>query len=309
MTEAGRRFRRVAIVNRGEPALRLIHAVREWNRERGEDLRTIALWTDPDRDATFLREADEAYHLGTPFFLDPDDREADGTPRRRSRYVDLGSLRRALVEMRAEAAWPGWGFVAESAAFAELCGELGVVFVGPPASALRTLGEKIAAKRLAEGAGVRVVPWSGGPVGGAEEARAQAERLGFPLLVKAAAGGGGRGIRVVARPEDLPAALGAAAAEAPRAFGEAAVFLEALLGAARHIEVQVLGDVHGALWAVGVRDCSVQRARQKVMRQGSPSRVGPAPWRAGRGRRVPGGCNIRRLLRHADPRPQARGRS
>ena len=190
-----RPFSRLAIVNRGEPAMRVIHAVRELNVHRAEPIRVIALYTEPERDAMFVRHADEAVAL-------------DGG------YLDHEALERALREARADAAWVGWGFVAEQPEFAELCERLGIVFVGPDAAVMRLVGDKIAAKRLAEEAGVPVAPWSGGPVETVDEALRHAERIGFPLMIKSAAGGGGRGIRRVDEPEALPAAFAGAQAEA-----------------------------------------------------------------------------------------------
>jgi acetyl/propionyl-CoA carboxylase alpha subunit/acetyl-CoA carboxylase carboxyltransferase component/phosphopantetheinyl transferase (holo-ACP synthase) len=254
-------FERLAIVNRGEAAMRLIHAVHEFNRERRTAIRTIALVTTPDRHAMFVREADEAVDLGAPTTADP----RDGSPR--ASYVDLALLEGALREARADAAWVGWGFVAEQPLFAELCERLGVVFVGPPPAAMRRLGDKISAKRLAESAGVAVVPWSGGPVEDGAAAREHARRLGYPLLVKASAGGGGRGIRRVDGEADLAAAIVRARAEALKAFGDGTVFLERLVHGARHLEVQIIADRHGTTWAVGARDCSVQRRYQKVLEE------------------------------------------
>ena len=181
-----RPFERLAIVNRGEAAMRLIHAVRELNAARETPIRTIALYTDPERGAMFAREADEAYRLGPAMTVDEDGK-------RRSGYLDHAALERALVATRADAAWVGWGFVAEDPAFAELCERLGVVFVGPDAAVMRQLGDKIEAKRLAEDAGVRVAPWSRGCVEQVKDALEHATRIGFPLMIKAAAGGGGRG--------------------------------------------------------------------------------------------------------------------
>ena len=259
-----RQFRRIAIVNRGEPAMRLIRAVEELNREREAELRSIALFTDPDRKALFVREADEACHLGSAIFLD----DRDGT--RKSRYLDYGTLERVLRETRADAVWVGWGFVAEHAEFATLCGDLGIVFIGPDPKVMRKLGDKIESKRLAEQAGVPVAPWSGGPVETLAEARHHAEHLGFPLMIKATAGGGGRGIRRVLSFAELAEAFESARSEALKGFGDATVFLERLLEGARHIEVQIVGDPAGHVWALGVRDCSLQRRNQKVLEE-SPS--------------------------------------
>lgn len=244
-------FRRVAIVNRGEAAMRLIHAVRELNAETGAGIETIALYTDAESAATFVREADHTYALG---------------PAANRPYLDLAVLERALVETQADAAWVGWGFVAEDPAFAELCDKLGVTFIGPSAEAMRTLGDKIGAKQLAERVGVPVAPWSGGPVDSLEAATQAAGRIGYPLMLKATAGGGGRGIRVVHDDAELADAFERTSAEAQRAFGSGVVFLERLVTGARHVEVQVISDGSTA-WAVGVRDCSVQRRNQKVIEE------------------------------------------
>ena len=186
-----RTFRRLAVVNRGEPAMRLIHAVRELNAEREDDpIRVIALYTEPERSAMFVRHADEAYNLGPTATVD-----ADG--KRTGAYLNYEGLKQALIATEADAVWPGWGFVAEHPAFADMIEEMGLVFVGPSGDVMRALGDKIQSKLMAEKAGVPVAPWSNGPVETIEEAREHAERIGFPLMIKAAAGGGGRGIRKV----------------------------------------------------------------------------------------------------------------
>ncbi len=259
-----RNFKRIAIVNRGEAAMRLIRAVKEINTEQDSDLCSIALFTDPDRRALFVREADEAYHLGTATFVDAKDGSI------KNRYLDYAGLERALRETRAEAVWVGWGFVSEHAAFAELCRRMSVVFIGPSPEVIRSLGDKISSKRMAEQSRVPVAPWSDGPVDSLEEAEQQAQRLGFPLMVKATAGGGGRGIRRVSSAEALAEAYSSARAEARKSFGDDTVFMERLLQRARHIEVQIIGDDHGKVWALGVRDCSVQRRNQKIIEE-SPS--------------------------------------
>ena len=254
-------FRRIAIVNRGEAAMRLVHAVRELD---GSFL-TIALHTRAERRAMFVREADESVcfeDLGVPI---------TGTP-----YLDLDVLAAALTAARAEAAWVGWGFVAERPEFAERCAELGVTFIGPSAGCMRLLGDKIEAKRLAEEAGVPLAPWSGGPVADVEAAVAAAERIGYPLMVKAAAGGGGRGIRRVDDPADLAAAFDRARDEGAKSFGDATVFLERVVADARHVEVQIIADQHGNVWAPGVRDCSIQRRNQKVIEESASTALDPA---------------------------------
>ncbi|HJW70751.1 MAG TPA: biotin carboxylase N-terminal domain-containing protein, partial [Candidatus Binatia bacterium] len=209
---------RIAIVNRGEAAMRLIHAVRELNGEHATAMRTIALVTEPDRRAMFAREADEVHDLGAAM--------CEGAEGRRAAYVDLDRLEQALRATRTDAAWVGWGFVAERPAFAELCERLGVLFIGPSPAVMRLLGEKIAAKQLAERVGVPVVPWSGGAVQTPLHAVTQARALGFPLLLKASAGGGGRGIREVSDEAELLAAFDPAVAEAAKAFGDGTLFLE-----------------------------------------------------------------------------------
>jgi acetyl/propionyl-CoA carboxylase alpha subunit/acetyl-CoA carboxylase carboxyltransferase component len=254
-------FHRIAIVNRGEPAMRFVNAVAELNGGGGDRLTTIALHTEPDRHAWFVREADEAVCIGPATTFD------ERVGREVHTYLDLERIERALVDTRADAAWAGWGFVAERPEFVELCDKLGIVFIGPTADAMRLAGDKIRSKRLAEEAGIPVVPWSGGPVADLAEASAAAERIGYPVFIKATAGGGGRGIRQVAHPAELAGALEVARTEARQAFGDPTVFVEHEVGDARHIEVQVIADQHGNVWPVGVRDCSLQRRHQKVIEE------------------------------------------
>ncbi len=250
-------FQRIAIVNRGEPAMRLIHAVREWNAEGRSPLRTIALFTAVDRHAMFVRESDESVLIG------PDDADDFGP----SPYLDYAELERALRVSRADAAWPGWGFVSEKAEFAELCRRLDIVFVGPSPEVMRRLGDKIEAKRLAEEVGVPLAAWSGGPVVDVAAAREHAERIGYPLMVKATAGGGGRGIRRVETPGELADAFERASSEAAKTAGDATVFLERAIRGGRHVEVQIVADATGDVWTLGIRDCSVQRRNQKVLEE------------------------------------------
>src|SRR4051794_38226637 len=191
-----RPFSRLAIVNRGEAAMRAIHAVRELNEERDEPIRVIALYTETERHALFVRQADERHCLGPAM--------VDG----KSAYLDYERLEHALTETRADAAWVGWGFVAEHPAFAELCDRLGIVFAGPEADTMRALGDKIEGKKLAEQAGVPVAAWSGGPGETAEGAQRYGEELGLPLMIKAAARGGGGG----GSPPRMPGAPGGSSA-------------------------------------------------------------------------------------------------
>jgi acetyl/propionyl-CoA carboxylase alpha subunit/acetyl-CoA carboxylase carboxyltransferase component len=259
-------LQRVAIVNRGEPAMRLINAVREWNAEGRPALRLIAVYTAADRHAMFVREADEAVLIG------PADADAAFAS---SPYLDYAELERALRECRADAVWPGWGFVSEKAEFAELCDRLGITFIGPSAEVMRRLGDKIESKRLAEQVGVPLAPWSGGPVADLEQARAQAEKIGYPLMVKATAGGGGRGIRMVDSPDQLDEAFERASSEAARTAGDGTVFLERAIRGGHHVEVQVVADAGGNVWTLGVRDCSVQRRNQKVIEESASTALDP----------------------------------
>ena len=259
-------FSRVAVVNRGEPAVRLINAVREWNAEGRPPLRVIAFYTAADRRATFVREADEAVLIGP---ADPGEAFAA------SPYLDYAELERALRACRADAVWPGWGFVSEKAEFAELCERLGITFIGPSADVMRRLGDKIESKRLAEEVGVPLAAWSGGPVANLSEAHAAAESIGYPLMVKATAGGGGRGIRLVRSAEQLDEAFERASSEASKTAGDATVFLERAIRGGHHIEVQVVADAKGTVWTLGVRDCSVQRRNQKVIEESASTVLHP----------------------------------
>jgi len=270
-----RKFSRVAIVNRGEAAMRFIHAVEEHNREHTSPLTTIALYTTADRDACFTREAHESYCLG-PATRTTEQGETQ------SAYLDYNLLRQALTQVRADAVWVGWGFVAEQAEFAELCQNLGIVFIGPPPDVMRELGNKITAKHLAESAKVPVARWSGGPVPSVAAAETHADEIGYPLLIKAASGGGGRGIRKVTEPSGLSSAFTRAQEEAKASFGDPTVFIEELLPRARHIEVQVIADNHGTVQIVGIRDCTIQRRNQKVIEESGSVVLDPADEKAAR---------------------------
>src|SRR3954452_21730581 len=212
-TEVQVAFSRIAIVNRGEAAMRLIHAVREINASGSDRIQTVALHTEGERHATFVREADLSYDLGP----------ASARP-----YIDPRALERALVDTGADAVWPGWGFVAEDPSFVDLCDKHGITFIGPSADAMRRLGDKIGSKLIAEEVGVPVAPWSRGAVDTLEDALAKAEDIGYPLMLKASAGGGGRGIRMVASAADLEDAFQRTSDEALRSFGNGTVFLERL---------------------------------------------------------------------------------
>jgi acetyl/propionyl-CoA carboxylase alpha subunit/acetyl-CoA carboxylase carboxyltransferase component len=261
--------RRLAIVNRGEPAMRCLAAAGELGDDFGEPVTTIALYTDPDAASLFVRQADEAVPLGPALIAG-----SDGS--RHAAYVDIDTVMTALARARADSVWVGWGFIAESADFAARCEEAGLTFVGPPSDVIRLLGDKIRAKQLAERLGIPVVPWSGGPVHDGQSARIAAGILGYPVLVKAAGGGGGRGIRLVESESAMPAAFAAAQREAEAAFGDPTVFIERKLGSVRHVEVQVIADGQGTVWAAGIRDCSIQRRNQKIIEESGSTAVGPA---------------------------------
>src|SRR6476620_6554669 len=241
--------------------MRLIHAVREINAAGSGPIQTVALHTEGESRATFVREADLSYNLG---------------PAAARPYLDLAALERALVATGADAAWVGWGFVAEDPAFADLCDRVGVTFIGPSAEAMRKLGDKIGSKLIAEEVGVPVAPWSRGSVDTLEDALVAAKEIGYPLMLKATAGGGGRGIRMVASAAALEDAYQRTRDEAARAFGNGTVFLERLVTGARHVEVQLIADAHGTAWAIGVRDCSIQRRNQKVIEESASPLLTPA---------------------------------
>ncbi|GGN59861.1 fused acetyl/propionyl-CoA carboxylase subuit alpha/methylmalonyl-CoA decarboxylase subunit alpha [Actinoplanes lobatus] len=240
--------------------MRLIHAVRDLSAETGTRIETVALYTDEDRTATFVRAADVTYSLG---------------PAAARPYLNHGLLEEALRATGADAAWVGWGFVAEDPVFAELCDRIGVTFVGPSAEAMRKLGDKIGSKLIAEEVGVPVAPWSRGEVATLEDALRAGDEIGYPLMLKATAGGGGRGIRRVDSGADLTDAYERTSQEALRAFGSGVVFLERLVTGARHVEVQVIADGQGTAWALGVRDCSVQRRNQKIIEESSSVVMAP----------------------------------
>jgi acetyl/propionyl-CoA carboxylase alpha subunit/acetyl-CoA carboxylase carboxyltransferase component len=255
-------IRRLAIANRGEAAMRCIRAVKALRALEASGLECLALYTDVDRDEPFVRHADQRVRMAAP----------DGPVRA---YLDADGLLAAIRGAGADAVWPGWGFAAEDPDFADRVVAEGLRFLGPSGDVIRALGEKIGAKRLAESVGVPVVPWSRGPVPDAAVAAREAERLGFPLVIKAAAGGGGRGIRAVATAAELETAFASAVAEARAAFADGAVFLERRLRGVRHVEVQIAADLHGHVVALGCRDCSVQRRHQKIVEEAPPTGLSP----------------------------------
>ncbi len=258
-----RQFERVAIVNRGEAAMRLIRAVRELGREEHGKLTTVALFTEADRRAMFVHEADDAVSIGAATFIDSEDGQ------RKSSYLDREQIERALVAARVDAAWVGWGLLSEESWFAELCQRLGIVFIGPDAGVLRLFRDKISAKRLAQRVGIPVVPGNDESARTLEEAQQQASKLGYPLLIKPALGTYGEGMQRVDSSDELADAFARASAEAKIISGDATVFLERAIDGAHLIEVQVIADNAGTAWAVGARDCTVQRHSQKIFEESS----------------------------------------
>jgi acetyl-CoA carboxylase biotin carboxylase subunit len=243
-------FRKVLVANRGEIAVRVVRACRDLG------LVSVAVFSEADQGALHVRLADEAYPVGP-------------APSRES-YLRIDTLLDVARRAQVDAVHPGYGFLAENAAFARACEEAGIVFIGPRSETITLMGEKTSARRVAVEAGVPVVPGTLEPVQGDEAIRREAERIGFPLMLKAAAGGGGKGLRLVARPEDLAAAAARARSEALSAFGDDSVYLERAILRPRHIEIQVLGDAHGGAVHLFERECSIQRRHQKVVEE-SPS--------------------------------------
>ncbi|MCC6179987.1 MAG: acetyl-CoA carboxylase biotin carboxylase subunit [Chloroflexi bacterium] len=240
-------FRRILIANRGEIAIRISRACRELG------IRSIAVFSEADRGALHTRLADEAVPIGP-------------APARES-YLSIERVVDAVRRSGADAIHPGYGFLSENADFAAACEQAGLTFIGPSPAAMRLVGDKAAARQLAAAHGVPVVPGYDGPAQDDATLTARAAEIGYPLLVKAVAGGGGRGIRVVTEPDMLAEALTGARREALAAFGDGALLLERYVTSARHVEVQVLGDRHGAILYLGERDCSVQRRHQKVIEE------------------------------------------
>ena len=242
-------FRRVLIANRGEVAVRIIRACRELGIE------TVAVYSTADRDSLHTRMADRAVHIGPPLPAES--------------YLRIPSLVAAATTTECDAVHPGWGFLAENAAFALACEDNDLVFIGPRPETIETMGDKIAAKTAMAAAGVPLVPGSDGAVD-LEEAREIATEIGFPILLKAPAGGCGRGMRLVEYAEDLEASYRTASSEAQSAFGDGSLYVEKAVVGARHVEIQVLGDGEGAVLTLGERDCSIQRRHQKLVEE-SPS--------------------------------------
>ncbi|BAH38824.1 acyl-CoA carboxylase alpha chain [Gemmatimonas aurantiaca T-27] len=248
-------FTKVLVANRGEIALRVIRACQELG------VKTVAVYSEADAEAPHVREADEAVLVGPP-------------PSSQS-YLVGERLIEVALRTGAQAIHPGYGFLSERAWFARAVREAGLVFIGPPAEAIEAMGSKTAARQLVIAAGVPVVPGNAEGVKDADEALAIAESYGFPVLLKAAAGGGGKGMRVVRAKEDIADALASARREAQNAFGDDAVYLEKYIEGPRHVEIQVLADTHGNVMHLGERECSVQRRHQKMIEEAPSVAVSP----------------------------------
>ena len=239
-------FNKILIANRGEIAVRIARACRELG------VRSVAVYSDADRGSLHVRLADEARRIGP-------------APSSES-YLRAEAILEAAKDTGAEAIHPGYGFLAESAEFARACGEAGLVFIGPPPSAMRLMGDKAEARAAAERASVPVVPGSA-PITGADQALAAAKDVGFPLLVKATAGGGGKGMRLASSADELPSAIDQASSEAESSFGNPSVFLEKFVERPRHIEFQIVADGHGHVIHLLERECSIQRRHQKLIEE------------------------------------------
>jgi len=249
-------LKRVLVANRGEIAVRVIRACHE------EGLAAVAVYSEPDRLAPHVRDADAAVLIGP-------------APSSES-YLAIPKLIAAARDTGCQAIHPGYGFLSERAAFADACKDAGLIFVGPPAAAIRAMGDKTEARRRMQAAGVPVVPGTAAPLRDPVEARREAKRLGFPVLIKAVAGGGGKGMRLVGTEAEVEGAFEAARREALKAFGDGSVYIEKYLERPRHIEIQILADHRGRVVAVGERECSIQRRHQKLIEESPSVAVSPA---------------------------------
>ena len=243
-------FEKVLIANRGEIALRIIRTLREMG------IRSVAVFSDADRAALHVRKADEAIHIGP-------------SPSPES-YLNIERIVDAARRSGAQAIHPGYGFLSENAAFAQACDDAGLAFIGPSAASIGLMGSKTEARRTAKAGGAPIVPGTEEGLTSSTEAAAFAREAGFPVMLKAVAGGGGKGMRRVDRAADLAASFESASSEALRAFGDGRIYVEKLIENARHVEIQIFGDHHGNMIYLGERECSVQRRHQKVIEE-SPS--------------------------------------
>lgn len=240
-------FDKILIANRGEIAVRIIRACREMG------IKTVAVFSEPDREALHTQLADEAVCIGSAKVGDS--------------YLDMNNIISAAVEKRAQAIHPGFGFLSENSMFAGVCKDCNIKFIGPKGSVIDALGNKANARQMMINAGVPVIPGSDGVIADVDGAYKMADKLGYPVIVKASAGGGGKGIRIVRKKEDLKEAFLSAQSETKAAFGDDSMYMEKLIEGARHVEVQILGDSFGNVIHLGERDCSLQRKNQKVLEE------------------------------------------
>lgn len=240
-------FDKILIANRGEIAVRIIRACREMG------IKTVAVFSEPDREALHTQLADEAVCIGSAKVGDS--------------YLDMNNIISTAVEKQAQAIHPGFGFLSENSMFAGVCKDCNIKFIGPKGSVIDALGNKANARQMMINAGVPVIPGSDGILADVEQAYEMADKLGYPVIVKASAGGGGKGIRIVRKKEELKEAFLSAQSETKAAFGDDSMYMEKLIEGARHVEVQILGDSFGNVIHLGERDCSLQRKNQKVLEE------------------------------------------
>ncbi|MFD1772373.1 acetyl-CoA carboxylase biotin carboxylase subunit [Paenibacillus rhizophilus] len=248
-------IQKVLIANRGEIAVRIIRACRELG------ISTVAVYSEPDRDSLHVRLADEAYCIGPTASKDS--------------YLNFTNIMSVATLTECDAIHPGYGFLAENADFAEICGSCNIIFIGPSPEAITRMGDKAVAKETMKDAGVPVIPGSDGLVDDVEEAVLLSREIGYPIIIKATAGGGGKGIRIAEDEESLVKQITAAQQEAQKAFGNAGVYLEKYLTGMKHVEIQIIADNHGNVVHLGERDCSVQRRRQKLVEEAPCSVLTP----------------------------------
>ncbi|MEL7160438.1 MAG: biotin carboxylase N-terminal domain-containing protein, partial [Bacteroidota bacterium] len=241
------KFKKILIANRGEIALRIIRTCREMG------IKTVAIYSTADRESLHVRFADEAVCIGPPASADS--------------YLSIPKIMAAVEITNADAVHPGYGFLSENADFAEVCSEYGIKFIGPDPEHIRKMGDKITAKDTMIKAGVPVVPGDGALLKSVEDGKAQAKKMGYPVMIKATAGGGGKGMRKIEAEEEFQKAWESARAEAKAAFGNDGMYMEKFVTEPRHIEVQIIGDQYGNVIHLSERDCSVQRRHQKLVEE------------------------------------------
>src|ERR1700686_4877018 len=248
-------FRKVLVANRGEIALRVLNACRELG------IRTVAVYSEADRNSLHVRFADEAICIGPP-------RSADS-------YLNVPAVISAAEIADVEAIHPGYGLLSENANFAEVCRASNIKFIGPPPEVTRMMGEKSTARQTMKKAKVPILPGSDGVIGSTDEALDWAKIVGYPVILKAVAGGGGRGMRIVRSPQELPGMFGQASTEAANAFGNGDLYMEKFIERPQHIEFQVLADEHGNVMSLGERECSIQRRHQKLIEEAPSLQITP----------------------------------